>query len=110
MNFLVDAQFPPALARWIASQGHQATHVFDLGFQTADDPVIWERARTEPFVIFSKDEDFVDHWLLSTEPVQLVWIRKGNCSNRALLAWLEPLWADTVKRLEQGEKFIELRA
>jgi predicted nuclease of predicted toxin-antitoxin system len=46
---------------------------------------------------------------LSAAPVQLVWVRKGNCSNRALFAWLEPLWSDAVKRLEQGEKFIELR-
>jgi len=110
VNFLVDAQLPPALARWIASQGHQARHVFDIGLQTADDPVIWERARIENTVIISKDEDFVDQWLLSAAPVRLVWIRKGDCSNRALLAWLEPLWADTLKRLEQGEKLIELRA
>ena len=110
MNFLVDAQLPPALARWIASQGHHATHIFDIGLQAVDDPVIWERARGEKTVIISKDEDFVDHWLLSAEPVQLVWIRKGNCSNRALLGWLEPLWPDVVKRLEQGEKLIELRA
>ncbi len=110
MNFLVDAQLPPALARWIGSQGHQATHVSGIGLQTADDPVIWERARNESTVIISKDEDFVDHWLLSAEPVQLVWIRKGNCSNRALIAWLEPLWPDTLKRLELGERLIELRA
>jgi len=110
VNFLVDAQLPPALAGWIAAQGHQSTHVFDLGFHAASDPVIWERARNERAVIISKDEDFVDQWLLSAEPVQLVWVRKGNCSNRALLSWLEPLWADAVKRLEQGERFIELRA
>jgi predicted nuclease of predicted toxin-antitoxin system len=91
-------------------RGHQATHVFDIGLQSADDPVIWERARKESIVIISKDEDFVVHWLLSAEPVQLVWIRNGNRSNRALVAWLEPLWVDAVKRLEQGEKFIELRA
>ena len=110
MNFLVDAQLPPAFARWISSQGHQAAHVLDLGFHTADDPAIWARARSEHAVIVSKDEDFVDHWLLSDQPVPFIWIRKGNCSNRALLAWLEPLWPDAVKRLEQGEKFIELRA
>jgi predicted nuclease of predicted toxin-antitoxin system len=74
VNFLVDAQLPPALARWIVSH----------------DPLIWERARNEQAVIISKDEDFVDRWLLSDQPVPLVWIRKGNCSNRALLAWLEP--------------------
>jgi predicted nuclease of predicted toxin-antitoxin system len=110
VNFLVDAQLPPALARWIASQGHQATHVFDIGLQAAADPVIWKRARSGNTVILSKDEDFVDPWLLSDESVQLVWIRKGNCSNRALLAWLEPLWPEVVERLAQGEKFIELQA
>ena len=110
MNFLIDAQLPPALAQWIVSQGHQATHVFDRGLQTADDPVIWERAGNDRAVIVSKDEDFVDRWLLSDKPVPLVWIRKGNCSNRVLMTWLEPLWPDTVKRLEQGERLIELRA
>ena len=68
--------------------------------------MIWERARTEHAAIISKDEDFVDQWLLSAAPVQLVWVRKGNCSNRALLAWLEPLWPDVVKQMEQGEKFV----
>ena len=72
--------------------------------------MIWEHARAEQAVIISKDEDFVDRWLLSDQPVPLVWIRKGNCSNRALLGWLEPLWPDAVKRLEQGEKLGELRA
>ena len=110
MNFLIDAQLPPALARWIASQGHPATHVFGVGLPSADDPVIRERARNDRAVISSKDEDFVDRWLLSDQPVPLVWIRKGNCSNRVLMAWLEPLWPDTVKRLEQGERLIELRA
>ena len=110
MRVLIDAQLPPALARWIGSQGHQATHVFEVGLQAADDGPIWEHARKEKAVIVSKDEDFVDRGLLSDRPVPLVWIRKGNCSNRALLEWLEPLWPDTLKRLEQGEQLIELRA
>ena len=110
MNFLVDAQLPPALARWISTKGHHATHVFDLGFHIADDPIIWERAQNDKAVIISKDEDFVDHWILSSQPVPLIWIRKGNCSNNALLAWLEPLWPDALKRLEQGDRLIELRA
>lgn len=72
--------------------------------------MIWLRAQSEQAAIISKDEDFVDHWLLSDKPAALLWIRKGNCSNRALLAWFEPLWPEAVRRLEQGEKFIELRA
>lgn len=110
MNFLIDAQLPPELGRWIARQGHQATHVLDAGLHAAGDDPIWEHAGRTQAVIVSKDEDFVDRWLLSDTPVRLVWIRKGNCSNRALLAWLKPLWPEALKRLEQGELLIELRA
>ncbi len=110
MKFLVDAQLPPALARWITGQGHQAAHLFDLGFHSAEDLVVWQRAQDEHAILITKDEDSVDRWLLNDKPVPLLWIRKGNCSNRALLAWLQPLWPDAVQRFEQGERLVELRA
>jgi predicted nuclease of predicted toxin-antitoxin system len=97
----VDAQLPPSLARWISSRAHQAIHGVDIAMHTAADAAIC--------VLVTKDEDFVDRWLLSPAPIALVWIRKGNCSNDALLTWLEPLWSETVKRLDQGERLIELR-
>jgi predicted nuclease of predicted toxin-antitoxin system len=109
LNFLVDAQLPRGLARWISSHGHQVTHVFEIDLHAADDPIIWEHARQSNAVLISKDEDFVDRWLLSDAPVALIWIRKGNCSNRVLMAWFEPLWPETLRRLEQGERLIELR-
>jgi predicted nuclease of predicted toxin-antitoxin system len=110
LKFIVDAQLPPALARWIESSGHAAQHVFDIGFNSAADPIIWARAISDQSVIVSKDEDFVDQSLLSSAPPQLVWIRKGNCSNRILVEWLSPMWPEVVRRLEAGEKLIELRA
>lgn len=83
--------------------------MFDFDLEAAGDPVVWERARRENAVIISKDEDLVDRWLLSETPVPLIWIRKGDCSTQALLTWFEPLWPDTMRRLEQGEQLIELR-
>ena len=109
MNFLIDAQLPPALAQWIKSQGQNATHVFELGLHQADDSTLWQAARRMGATIISKDEDFVDRWLLNSEGVAFVWIRRGNCSNVALITWLSPLWPEVVRRLQQGEKLIELR-
>jgi len=109
LNFLVDAQLPQGLAKWISTHGHQAAHVFDIALLNADDRNIWEHARQHNSIIVSKDEDFVDRWLMDQNPVGLIWIRKGNCSNLALVAWFEPLWSDTLNRLEQGERLIELR-
>lgn len=98
------------LARWISARGHDAAHVFDIGLNKAADPVVWEHACQQNAVVISKDEDYVDRALLSETPAALIWIRKGNCSNAALLAWFEPLWPETLRRLEQGERLIELRA
>jgi uncharacterized protein DUF5615 len=58
MGFLVDAQLPPGLARWLAANGHEATHVSDLGLPTASDPAIWDHALAVSSVIVTKDEDF----------------------------------------------------
>ena len=57
VRFLVDAQLPPALARWLASQGHEAEHVTDIGLASARDLDIWKYAQTTGAVIISKDED-----------------------------------------------------
>lgn len=110
MNFIVDAHLPPDLARWLEQGGHAARHVFDLGMQATDDRRIWEEARRRGAVVISKDEDFVDLWLRGDGTVSLVWVRKGNCSSRALLDWIAPLWPEALRRLEQGESFVELRA
>jgi predicted nuclease of predicted toxin-antitoxin system len=41
MRFIVDAQLPAALARFLESYGHDAKHVFDVGLANAEDKVIW---------------------------------------------------------------------
>jgi hypothetical protein len=69
LRFLVDAQLPPALARWIVSHGHEATHVFDVAMHTAGDAAVWTHAAQEGRVLITKDEDFLDRWLLSDAPI-----------------------------------------
>ncbi len=44
MRFLIDAQLPPALARFLSDAGHQAEHVYDAGMAAASDRVIWKYA------------------------------------------------------------------
>ena len=58
MQFLVDAQLPPALARWISAQGYSACHVANIGMASARDPEIWNRAYGDDSIIITKDEDF----------------------------------------------------
>lgn len=37
MRFLVDAQLPPALARWLTAKGYEAEHVADVGMASSSD-------------------------------------------------------------------------
>jgi predicted nuclease of predicted toxin-antitoxin system len=57
MRFVVDAQLPPALARWLRAQGHEAAHVSDLGMQAASDAAIWDHALASSAAIITKDQD-----------------------------------------------------
>jgi predicted nuclease of predicted toxin-antitoxin system len=72
VRFLIDAQRPIALAKFIRGRGHDATHVADLGMAAADDPPIWDRAVREGEVIVTKDEDFALRRLLTTVGPQVV--------------------------------------
>lgn len=44
MKFLVDAQLPPALTRFLVSLGEDAIHVLDAGLLEATDSEIWDFA------------------------------------------------------------------
>lgn len=108
MRFLVDAQLPPALARWLAERGHEAAHVGDLGFLETSDGVIWKRAVETGATLVTKDQDFVA--LQSANPVgpAVVWIRLGNTSRRALLDGFASLLPDIECALAGGERLIEI--
>ncbi|SHJ62526.1 Predicted nuclease, contains PIN domain, potential toxin-antitoxin system component [Rubritalea squalenifaciens DSM 18772] len=110
MRFLVDAQLPSALARYLASLGHQAEHVSDVGMLDADDSPIWDYAVACGAIVLTKDEDFPHR--LSQAPLKapvVVWLRVGNASRRALLEWFGPLLPNIVLLIENGEKLIEVR-
>jgi len=108
MRFLVDAQLPPALARWIESQGHSAEHVVDRGMTDASDQAIWQMAKQTGAVIVSKDADFVTLATLEDKGPPVVWIRIGNTHRQGLLNWFEPLLPKILTLLEQGERLIEI--
>ena|SRR5579883_211206 len=110
MTFLVDAQLPPVLARWITDAGHQAIHVIDIDdLHTAEDKTIWSHALALNAVILTKDEDFASMALQDHDGPVVVWLRVGNCSNHALQVWFQPLLPAILREIEQGQKLIEVR-
>jgi predicted nuclease of predicted toxin-antitoxin system len=100
LKFLVDAQLPRRFIFWLNSAGHDALHTLDLPLKnrTPDNEVI-ARAMKDGRVVVSKDDDFVQSFLLTGEPPLLL-ISTGNIANteleklvRANLASIEAAFA-----------------
>lgn len=108
MRFLVDAQLPPALARYLAAGGHEAEHVVDIGLSGAKDQAIWEYAARVGAVIVSKDDDFAQRTFFGKGGPPVVWIRLSNTRKRELLLWFEPMLPRITEALERGERLVEI--
>jgi predicted nuclease of predicted toxin-antitoxin system len=108
VKFLVDANLPPALAQWLASEGHEAQHVADLGMAAMPDRDIWQRARDLNACIVTKDEDFVLLQALDRAGPAVVWIRIGNAVRSVLMRRLPALWPEVMSAIERGEKIVEV--
>ncbi|WP_294535763.1 DUF5615 family PIN-like protein [uncultured Rhodoblastus sp.] len=89
MRFLVDAQLPAALARWLAAEGDRAEHVADIGLASAPDKAIWDYALAADAIIVTKDEDFAQRKAFKDGGPTVVWIRLPNTRKRQLLLWFE---------------------
>jgi predicted nuclease of predicted toxin-antitoxin system len=107
MHFLIDAQLPPGLARWLEARGHGAVHVFEIGLGAASDAEIAARAAGNDEILVSKDEDFLI--LRLPDQFAFLWLRCGNATNRGLALWLAERWDRVEHLLRQGERLVELR-
>ena len=110
MRFLVDAQLPPALARMLVDAGHVAEHVGDVGLRDANDTAIWRHALATGATVITKDEDFAQRKQVNPAVADppVVWLRVGNTSRRALLAWFGPMLPQIEIRLAAGDDLVEV--
>jgi predicted nuclease of predicted toxin-antitoxin system len=109
VRFLIDAQLPPALARWLSEAGHEAEHVEDAGLREAEDTLIWRHALDNKAVLITKDEDFAARARQSRNSPVVVWLRIGNVSNRALRHAFLPQLPQILAWIEQGVPVLEVR-
>ena len=109
MKFLVDAQLPPALARWLREAGHEAQAVREVNLREAEDGDIWNHALASGVVIITKDEDFPQRAQQAKTCPVIVWLCIGNTSNRALREWFMPQLPQILEWIEQGVRVLEIR-
>lgn len=110
MRFLVDAQLPARLARFLSKVGHEVVHTSDLpdGNRTPDQGII-EFADGQGRIVVTKDRDFRDGHLLARSPQRLLVVATGNIINAALLTLFEAHLDAIIDAFGESD-FLELRA
>ena len=106
MRFLVDAQLPPALARWLTDNGHDADHVMNVLSADAEDAALVKYAAANGAVIVTKDADFL--LLVPNPPPQLLLVTSGNASNRILLQRFASQFEAAMASLAGGSAIVEI--
>lgn len=86
MKFIVDAQLPKSLSDLLNYRGFDSIHTLDLPNKNAtSDKEITEIAINEKRIVISKDNDFLESFLLNSTPEKLIVVRTGNTPNSILL-------------------------
>ena len=108
MRFLVDAQLPQRLSRFLEASGHDALHTLELpkGNRTPD-VEINRIAERQSRVVITKDSDFVESHLIEGVPPRLLLVATGNISNDRLLRIFEAHLAEIESSLME-HSFVEL--
>ena len=109
MKFLVDAQRPPALAEWLCKTGYEAHHVRDVALRDADDAEIRAYASRTGAMVVTKDCDFVPTNETQEKVIQVVWVRIGNATTRAVLERIQTAWPQLLAHPNEGTQLVELR-
>jgi Uncharacterized protein conserved in bacteria len=80
VKLLFDQNLSPRLIRRLDDLYPDSNHVYLIGLDTSPDPVIWEYARDNEFIVVTRDADFSDLNVMLGFPPKVIWIRRGNCT------------------------------
>lgn len=80
MKLLFDQNLSYRLVAKVSDIFPESAHVAALGLDKVSDYDVWQFAKTNRFVIVTKDSDFNDLTTYHGFPPHIIWLRSGNSS------------------------------
>ena len=102
MKLLLDENLSDRIIHKIIDLYPHSEQVKTLKLTNTDDALIWEYAKTNGFVIVSKDSDFHQRSLLYGHPPKFIYLRIGNSPTSKIVQILRDNF-DTLIRFEGSE-------
>ena len=84
MKLLFDENLSPKMVMALADVFPESAHVDRIGLGGESDDDVWCYAKENGFMLVSKDADFYEKSILYGYPPKVIWIRRGNCTNRQI--------------------------
>ena len=109
MKLLLDENLSRRIVPFLQQNYPDSSQVVLLGLQAATDAEIWEFAKTQGYVVVSRDADFADLSLLKGAPPKLIRLRTPNLSRAATLSLLL-LNQELVEQvlIQENEAYVEI--
>lgn len=85
MKLLLDENLSRRIVPFLQTAFPGSSQVALLGLESASDSEIWQYAKTNDFVIVSRDSDFQERSLVAGHPPQVVWLKIPNRSKTIVL-------------------------
>ena len=101
MKLLFDENLSPRLVAAIVDVFPESAHVDKIGLGGESDNEVWDYAKANHYIVVSKDSYFYDKSILLGHPPKIIWIKRGNCSNRQIQLLLRNK-ADTIKAFDDN--------
>ena len=88
MKLLFDENISLKLVNLVVKEFPKSNHIDFLRMQGTTDSCIWEYAKTENYIIVSKDNDFRQRSFLLGFPPKVIWLSVGNGGTKLIASLL----------------------
>ena len=106
----LDAQLPPALAKWVSQTfGEPCLPVRNLSLRDAPDWLIFQRAKEADAIVMTKDKDFVELLYRHQPPPKVIWLTCGNTSSERLKEILAVYLPVALQKLRAEDDLVEIQ-
>lgn len=108
-TFIIDAQLPYRLKKWLQNKGYDVVHTLDLPLKNAtSDTFIADLAIQENRIVITKDDDFLKLNILQAKPEKLLLLTTGNIVNNDLLELFDRNFEFIIALFDKGAKVVEI--
>lgn len=111
MKLLLDENLSRRIVPFLQAAFPGSSQVTLLNLESASDSEIWHYAKTNGFIIVSRDSDFQERSLVSGHPPQVLWLKIPNRSKTVVLNILLDHHTEIEQALvEQNRACLEITA